>query len=88
MMVGETLAGVLATMLPWSDPGWLSSTAYQVLMMAVSHGIGALLCVDIAARKGRQLMPWGLLGLAIGPLAALLLLVLPALPSAPQHQRR
>ena len=73
------LTPLVLTPIPWQEAGALSGTQHQLLIFAISHSIGALLCIDIAARKNRHLVAWGGVGLAVGPLAALVLMVLPPL---------
>ena len=64
-------------MVPLEQSGLAPSPILQGFIMAITHGVGAMLCFDLARRKNRPPLFWGWIGLLIGPLAALILIFLP-----------
>lgn len=76
------LAG-LGLLLPGSDTGMLDVAQHQLLVMLITNVIGCLLCWDIAQRKNRNPLLWAIIGALFGPLAALVVLILPAAPASP-----
>ncbi|TVR14617.1 MAG: hypothetical protein EA401_04165 [Planctomycetota bacterium] len=72
----------LALMLPSGDAGMFNVAQHQLLVMIITNVIGCLLCWDIAQRKNRNPLLWAIIGALFGPLAALVVLILPAVPGS------
>ncbi|TVR39661.1 MAG: hypothetical protein EA402_14470 [Planctomycetota bacterium] len=72
--VTHQLSHSLATLVPFEQSG----NHHQTMIVVISHAVGALLCLDLARRKNRNATLWAWVGLLFGPLAAIILLLLPS----------
>lgn len=77
----------LLTAVPLPQTGIQAGDYQQYLAVTITHVVGGLLCYDLARRKHRHLMFWTWIGFLFGPLAAIILLLLPAQAAREQRFR-